>query len=73
MERLAETPGVDVVRLARQSLGTLVNDDVDLTAATAAATALRQSEQRWQSLAVGGQLTVEWPPHRRLFPARPKR
>jgi len=66
VERLAETPGADVVRLARQSLGTLVNDDVDLAAATRAAAALRQAQERWQSLVVGDQLTVDWPGYRRL-------
>jgi hypothetical protein len=77
VERLAETPGAEVVRLARQNLGTLVNDDIDLSAATRAAAALRQAQERWQSLAVGEQLTVDWPGYRRLTmvaePARARR
>ena len=63
---LANPTPADVARLARQSLSTRSDGDLDFEQTTVAADALREMAARWAALSVGGELTLDWPAHLRL-------
>ncbi|WP_344077795.1 hypothetical protein [Luedemannella helvata] len=72
VERVAETPGAtpaSIGRFARLYLANLPGDPLDLTRVPAAATALRETADRWRAMAIGDQLTVQWPARLRMPPA----
>ncbi|MFC7484556.1 hypothetical protein ACFQX7_37305 [Luedemannella flava] len=64
VERVAETPGAtpaSIGRFARLYLANLPGDQLHLDRVPAAAAALRTAADRWRALAIGDELTVEWP------------
>jgi hypothetical protein len=56
--------------VSRQHLATLPPGELDLADLTRAADELREQARRWRALAIGEELTVEWPARLRL-PAAP--
>jgi hypothetical protein len=61
-----------IERLGKVFLASLAEGDIDLRRVPAAAEAVREMGRRWRALAVGDELTVDWPARLRL-PAAPER
>jgi hypothetical protein len=66
VELAAHHPEADLPRLAKQAFRTLPASAPSLDALAGAVTALKRAETRWQELPIGGELTLNWPAHRRL-------
>jgi hypothetical protein len=76
VERVAAMPEPSADRIARLGkvfLASLAEGDVDLRRVPAAAEAVRDMGRRWRALAVGDELTVEWPARLHLPATPPER
>lgn len=66
---MARQPDADLGRYARETFGSWpagLPNPPGIEAVSRAIAALRQAQERWQTVPVGAQLTMAWPAHRRM-------
>jgi hypothetical protein len=65
-EAAVDRPAGDLARMTREMFGSHPEQAPDVEVLAVAVTALRAAEERWRELAIGDELVLNWPGHRKL-------
>ncbi|MEV0714731.1 hypothetical protein [Asanoa sp. NPDC050611] len=73
VEAVVTQPGADVAKLTAQWFATRPAEAPPPEAVRAAVAALEAAAERWRAVPIGGNLTLDWPAHRKVRPPRTAR